>query len=187
MQGFIHLSLHGRRPASSPKSFAALPPPRRRSPYPQSLSRMTGNDRKRSNPSGSHGGGGNKRKKVLGQCLRPRTRSLTHTQGNAWKQGYSITGIEAGFKGIFATCDRGKEGKCVSEMYGLLEDVCAALDRQISSRRIDMTVVCRKTLRTEERGGRRCRAKRRWRDRRYRGGSQERNGGTGRRGEEKER
>ncbi|TGZ81196.1 hypothetical protein EX30DRAFT_306517 [Ascodesmis nigricans] len=85
---------------------------------------MTGNDRKRSNPSGSHGGGGNKRKKVLGQCLRPRTRSLTHTQGNAWKQGYSITGIEAGFKGIFATCDRGKEGKCVSEMYGLLED-CA--------------------------------------------------------------
>ena len=44
-------------------------------------------------------------------------------KGNAWKQGYSITGIEAGFKGIFATCDRGKEGKCVAEMYGLLEDV----------------------------------------------------------------
>lgn len=35
----------------------------------------------------------------------------------------TITGIETGSEGIFATCDRGTEPKCVGEMYGLLEKV----------------------------------------------------------------
>lgn len=35
----------------------------------------------------------------------------------------TITGIETGSEGIFATCNRGAEAKCVGEMYGLLGKV----------------------------------------------------------------
>lgn len=35
-------------------------------------------------------------------------------------------GIGEGDAGIFATCDRGREARCVEEMYGLLEKVCCA-------------------------------------------------------------
>lgn len=37
----------------------------------------------------------------------------------------TITGIETGSEGIFATCDRNTEPKCVGEMYRLLEEVRA--------------------------------------------------------------
>ncbi|KAI5842508.1 hypothetical protein DFP73DRAFT_479854, partial [Morchella snyderi] len=33
----------------------------------------------------------------------------------------SVTGIDPGIQGIFATCERGREPKCVGELYGLFE------------------------------------------------------------------
>ncbi|KAI5790697.1 hypothetical protein DFH27DRAFT_486193 [Peziza echinospora] len=33
----------------------------------------------------------------------------------------TLTGIEAGTQGVFATCDRGKEARCVGELYSLFD------------------------------------------------------------------
>jgi len=36
---------------------------------------------------------------------------------------HSLHSIKEGSQGIFATCDRGREARCVEEMYRLLEQV----------------------------------------------------------------
>lgn len=43
------------------------------------------------------------------------------------KNYYTAKGRAVGGKGIFVTCVRGKESRCVGEMYDLLDEVCAVL------------------------------------------------------------
>ncbi|KAI5806258.1 hypothetical protein EDC01DRAFT_141447 [Geopyxis carbonaria] len=76
---------------------------------------MGGNDRKRRNDGG---GDGNSSKK---------------SRDSSYKQKYhkshygSLTGIESGYQGLFATCERGRESRGVGEMYRLLEDCASKL------------------------------------------------------------
>ncbi|KAI5855267.1 hypothetical protein BZA05DRAFT_391059 [Tricharina praecox] len=46
-----------------------------------------------------------------------------------WKKNnfQTLTGIELGWQGIFATCDKGRESRAVAEMYSILEECASKL------------------------------------------------------------
>jgi hypothetical protein len=73
------------------------------------MSSETGNPKRRAEslPAGSH--------LLPYQLTAPQT-------AHFWKR-QTATVIEPGWQGIFATCDKGKEAKAVSEMYPILEEV----------------------------------------------------------------
>ncbi|KAA8897086.1 hypothetical protein FN846DRAFT_265270 [Sphaerosporella brunnea] len=51
-----------------------------------------------------------------------------------WKKNnyQTLTGIEPGWQGIFATCDKGRESRAVAEMYSILEECAAKLYPEMS-------------------------------------------------------
>ncbi|KAL7275619.1 hypothetical protein RUND412_001430 [Rhizina undulata] len=75
-----------------------------------------GNEKKRRNNTGKPA--------EMNSSKRSKTKEYWRKVGLSYQ---SITGIESGTQGIFATCDRRLEPKCVMELYGLLEKVTARL------------------------------------------------------------
>lgn len=50
--------------------------------------------------------------------------------GGKWKgtgKSYTSTKREVGGPGVYVTCVRGKEGRCVGELYDLLDEVSSSL------------------------------------------------------------
>jgi len=74
---------------------------------------------------------GNKKRRSDNEGLDPK--SVKKSKANVyWKSQakakyHSLHSIEEGSQGIFATCDRGREARCVEEMYRLLGQVASEL------------------------------------------------------------
>ncbi|RPA99206.1 hypothetical protein L873DRAFT_1768080 [Choiromyces venosus 120613-1] len=74
---------------------------------------------------------GNKKRRSNNENLDPKSVKKNKTK-EYWKNQakakyHSLHNIEEGSQGIFATCDRGREARCVEEMYRLLEQVASEL------------------------------------------------------------
>ncbi|PUU74053.1 hypothetical protein B9Z19DRAFT_1093761 [Tuber borchii] len=74
---------------------------------------------------------GNKKRRSNNESLDPKSIKKSKTK-EYWKNQakakyHSLYSIEEGSQGIFATCDRGREARCVEEMYRLLEQVASEL------------------------------------------------------------
>ncbi|CUS09671.1 unnamed protein product [Tuber aestivum] len=74
---------------------------------------------------------GNKKRRSNNEGLDPKSIKKNKTK-EYWKNQakakyHSLNSIEEGSQGIFATCDRGREARCVEEMYRLLEQVASEL------------------------------------------------------------
>ncbi|PWW72140.1 hypothetical protein C7212DRAFT_302648 [Tuber magnatum] len=77
---------------------------------------MAGNNRKR----GSNNEG-------LDPKSIKKNKTKEYWKNQAKAKYHSLHSIEEGSQGIFATCDRGREARCVEEMYRLLEQVASEL------------------------------------------------------------
>lgn len=68
---------------------------------------------------------------------------------NKAKFHQTLTGIETGTQGVFATCVKGKEARCVGELYSLFDKVqmySILNEGRVKSIRVDGWIVYREAL-----------------------------------------